>query len=100
MPNTNNDNFQSSENGDQPTNTHPNELAQVAQPSIIQAKANENTRITKLNDYLTDTNYNTWKGQMMLTLEICGAEKYAIGTENEPNAETDRLGFHNWEFNN
>ena len=36
---------------------------------------------------------------MMLTLEICGVEKYAIGMENKPNAETNQLGFHNWEFN-
>ena len=44
-------------------------------PVIVRAKANENTGITKLNDHLTDTNYNTWKGQMMLTLEICDIEK-------------------------
>ena len=59
-------------------------------------KANENTGITKLNDHLTDTNYNTWKGQMMLTLEICGVEEYAKGVVEKPNVEdhwrwTDRV---------
>ena len=37
---------------------------------------------------------------MMLTLEICGVEKYVIGTEDKPDAKADRLGFLNWEFNN
>ena len=68
-------------------------------PSVIRVKANKNTGITKLNDYLTDTNYNTWKGQMMLTLEICGVEKYALGDEEKPDAETDREGSCNWDFN-
>ena len=80
---------------------HPDESPsnQSNHPSVIRVKANENTGITKLNDHLTDTNYNTWKGQMMLTLEICGVEQYALGTVEKPNAEVDRLGFHNWEFN-
>jgi gag-polypeptide of LTR copia-type len=54
----------------------------------------------KLNDHLTDTNYNTWKGQIMLTLEICRVEKYTIGTEEKPDVGADHQGFHNWEFNN
>ena len=68
-------------------------------PSVTRVKANENTGITKLNDHLTDTNYNTWKGQMMLTLEICGVEEYAKGVVEKPNVEVDRPGFQNWEFN-
>ena len=62
-------------NGGQSILNHPNESPppnQSNSPSVIRVKANENTGITKLNDHLTDTNYNTWKGQMMLTLEICG----------------------------
>ena len=55
--------------------------------SVTQVKANENTGITKLNDNLTDTNYNTWKGQMMLTLEICGVKEYAKGVLEKPNVE-------------
>ena len=80
---------------------HPDESPsnQSNHPSVIRVKANENTGITKLNNHLTDTNYNTWKGQMMLTLEICGVEQYALGTVEKPNAEVDRPGFHNWEFN-
>ena len=35
----------------------------------------------------------------MLTLEICGVEMYVIGTKDKPDAEADRLGFLNWEFN-
>ena len=66
--------------------------------SVTQVKANENTRITKLNDNLTDTNYNTWKDQMMLTLEICRVEEYAKGVLEKPNVEVDRQGFQNWEF--
>lgn len=91
---------QSPENasGGQPLTHHPVEPVQ-SEPSIIQAKANENTGITKLNDHLMNTNCNTWKGQMMLTLEICGVEKYVIGTEDKPDLEADWLGFHNWEFN-
>jgi gag-polypeptide of LTR copia-type len=46
-----------------------------------------------------DTNYNVWKGQMMLTLEICGVKKYAMGTEEKPDVEADRQGSNNWEFN-
>jgi hypothetical protein len=42
------------------------------QLTIVQAKANENTGVMKINDHPTD---NIWKGQMMLTLEICGVEK-------------------------
>ena len=83
-------------NGGQPLVNHPDE---PDHPSIVRAKANENTGITKLNDHLTDTNYNTWKGQMMLTLEICGVEKYAMGTETKPDVEVDHQGSHNWEFN-
>jgi hypothetical protein len=86
----------SQSNGGQPLVNYPDELDQ---PSIVQAKANENTGITKLNDHLTNTNYNTWKGQMMLTLEICGVEKYAMGTEEKPDVEADHQGSHNWEFN-
>ena len=69
------------------------------EPSIVQAKANENTGITKLNDHLTDTNYNTWKGQMWLTLEICNVEKYALGTVEKPDADLDLQGWKNWDFN-
>ena len=69
--------------------TAANNSTESLHSSVIQVKANENTGITKLNDYLTDTNYNTWKGQMMLTLEICGVEKYALGDEEKPDAETD-----------
>ena len=76
-------------NDGQPLVNYPDELDH---PSIVRAKANENTGITKLNDHLTDTNYNTWKGQMMLTLEICGVEKYAMGTEEKPNVEVDHQG--------
>jgi hypothetical protein len=60
----------SNTDGGQPLISYPNELDQL---TIVQAKANKNTGITKLNDHLTDTNYNTWKGQMKLTLEICGS---------------------------
>ena len=74
-----------------PTNGITNQSADVpaaspSNPSIIWVKANENTGITKLNDHLTDTNYNTWKGQMILTLEICGIEQYAMGAVEKPNA--------------
>jgi hypothetical protein len=88
-------------NGGQSITNRPDELApeQSDQPSVARVKANENTGITKLNDHLTDTNYNTWKGQMMLTLEICGVEQYALGTIEKPNPEVDRPGFQNWEFN-
>jgi hypothetical protein len=86
----------SQSNGDQPLINYPDELDQ---PSIVRAKANENTGITKLNDHLTDTNYNTWKGQMMLTLEICGVEKYAMDTKEKPDVEANHQGSHNWEFN-
>src|SRR5882762_748190 len=79
---------------------HPDDSeSQSNHPSVTRVKANENTGITKLNDHLTDTNYNTWKGQMMLTLEICGVEQYTMGVVEKPNADVDRLGFHNWEFN-
>ena len=89
-------------NSDQPITNHPTESQPSTQsniPSIIRVKANENTGITKLNNHLTDTNYNTWKGQMMLTLEICGVEEYTKGAVEKPNAENDRPGFQNWEFN-
>ena len=79
-------------NHDQPITNHPTETQPSTQsnnPSIIRVKANENTGITKLNNHLTDTNYNTWKGQMMLTLEICGVEQYAKGTVEKPNVEND-----------
>jgi len=75
------------------------EVTEPLHPSVIRVKANENTGITRLNDYLTDTNYNTWKGQMMLTLEICGVEKYALGDEEKPDMEIDREGSRNWDFN-
>jgi hypothetical protein len=75
-------------NGGQPLVDYPDEPNQL---TVVWAKANENTRITKLNDHLTDTNYNTWKGQMMLTLEFCGVEKYVMGTEEKPDVEVDCL---------
>ena len=76
-------------NGGQSLMNHHNESDQSNHPSVIWVKANKNTGITKLNDHLTDTNYNTWKGQMMLTLEICGVEQYVRGTEEKPNADVD-----------
>ena len=84
-------------NGANSITNHPAELHskspdQINIPSVIRVKANENTGITKLNDHLTDTNYNTWKGQMMLTLEICGVEQYAVGTVEKPNVEVDAAG--------
>jgi hypothetical protein len=84
---------------DNPEQSDQSTAVTANHPSIARVKANENTGITKLNDHLTDTNYNTWKGQMMLTLEICGVEKYAQGTEEKPDIEVDRQGLQNWEFN-
>ena len=43
--------------------TAANNSTESLHSSVIRVKANENTGITKLNDYLTDTNYNIWKGQ-------------------------------------
>jgi hypothetical protein len=88
-----------SNTGLQPQATENNFNSNISTPSIQRVRANENQAITRTDDRLEDTNWNVWRHQLTLMLQICGVQGYALGTVQRPDPSQDPEGATNWDFN-
>ena|ERR1700733_9098128 len=61
-------------------------------PSMQRVRANENQAITRTDDRLDDTHWTVWRHRLMLMLQICGVQGYALGTVQRPDFSHDPEG--------
>lgn len=56
--------------------------------------------ITKVSEKLNDTNWATWREDMLLMLEMSDVGKYVSGRHNCPDPSVDPTSAKNWKYNN